>query len=83
MKTLKSKLYQVEVAKREEELSKFYGDRGSISWGNQIRSYVVHPYQMVKDLRTGVETSNVTAVLDGALDPFINEYLKTRRRDTE
>ncbi len=83
LKTLKSKLYQVEVAKREEELSKFYGDRGSISWGNQIRSYVVHPYQMVKDLRTGVETSNVTAVLDGALDPFINEYLKTRRRDTE
>lgn len=82
LKTLKSKLYQVEVAKREEELSKFYGDRGSISWGNQIRSYVVHPYQMVKDLRTGVETSNVTAVLDGALDPFIDEYLKRRKHDS-
>ena len=80
---MKSKLYQVEVAKREEELAKFYGDRGSISWGNQIRSYVVHPYQMVKDLRTGVETSNVTAVLDGALDPFIDEYLKRRKHDSK
>jgi peptide chain release factor 2 len=79
MKTLKSKLYQVELAKREEELSKFYGDRGSISWGNQIRSYVQHPYQLVKDLRTGVETSNITAVLDGAIDPFIDEYLKRRK----
>jgi len=79
LKTLKSKLYQVELAKREEELSKFYGDRGSISWGNQIRSYVQHPYQLVKDLRTGVETSNITAVLDGAIDPFINEYLKRRK----
>ena len=81
LKTLKSKLYQVELAKREEELSKFYGDRGSISWGNQIRSYVQHPYQMVKDLRTGVETSNVTAVLDGDLDSFIDEYLKRRKAD--
>ena len=79
LKTLKSKLYQVELAKREEELSKFYGDRGSISWGNQIRSYVQHPYQLVKDLRTGVETSNITAVLDGAIDPFIDEYLKRRK----
>ena len=83
MKTLKSKLYQVELAKREEELSKFYGDRGSISWGNQIRSYVQHPYQLVKDLRTGVETSNITAVLDGAIDPFIDEYLKRRKDQPE
>jgi peptide chain release factor 2 len=80
MKTLKSKLYQVELAKREEELAKFYGDRGSISWGNQIRSYVMQPYQMVKDLRTGVETSDVQGVLDGSVDPFIEGYLKGRKR---
>lgn len=76
MKTLKAKLYQLEVAKREEELAKFYGDRGSISWGNQIRSYVLHPYQMVKDLRTGIETSNIQAVLGGEIDNFIAGYLK-------
>ena len=79
LKTLRSKLYQVELAKREEELSKFYGDRGSISWGNQIRSYVLHPYQLVKDLRTGIETGNVAAILDGDLDHLINEYLKRRK----
>ncbi len=76
MKTLKAKLYQLEEAKREAELAKFYGERGSVSWGNQIRSYVLHPYQMVKDLRTGVETSNVQAVLGGELDKFIEAYLK-------
>ena len=76
MKTLRSKLYQLEEAKREAELAKFYGDRGSISWGNQIRSYVLQPYQMVKDLRTGVETSNVQSVLGGDLDEFIEAYLK-------
>jgi peptide chain release factor 2 len=75
MKVLRSKLYQIELAKREEELGKFY-DKGSISWGNQIRSYVLHPYQMVKDLRTGVETSNINAVLDGEIDEFIEGYLK-------
>jgi peptide chain release factor 2 len=79
MKTLRSKLFQLEEAKREAELAKFYGDRASISWGNQIRSYVVHPYQMVKDLRTGVETSNVKGVLDGDLDGFIEGYLKGKR----
>ena len=80
MKTLKSKLYQLELAKREEELAKFYGDRGSISWGNQIRSYVMQPYQMVKDLRTGVETSDVSSVLDGDVTPFIEGYLKGKKR---
>jgi peptide chain release factor 2 len=79
MKTLKSKLYQLEEARQQEELAKFY-DRGSISWGNQIRSYVLQPYQMVKDLRTGVETSDVQGVLDGELDPFIDAYLQGRRR---
>ncbi len=80
MKTLRSKLYQLEEAKRKEELAKFYGDRGSISWGNQIRSYVLQPYQMVKDLRTGVETSNVASVLDGEIDAFIEGYLKGQKR---
>jgi peptide chain release factor 2 len=80
MKTLKSKLYQLEEARQQEELAKFY-DRGSISWGNQIRSYVLQPYQMVKDLRTGVETSDVQGVLDGELDPFIDAYLQGKRRE--
>ena len=79
MKTLRAKLYQLELAKRQEELAKFY-DRGSISWGNQIRSYVLQPYQMVKDLRTGVETSSVERVLDGHIDPFITAYLKGQQR---
>jgi peptide chain release factor 2 len=79
MRTLKSKLYQLELSKREAELAKFYGDRGSISWGNQIRSYVLQPYQMCKDLRTDVETSDVHGVLDGKLDPFIEGYLKMRK----
>jgi peptide chain release factor 2 len=79
MRTLKSKLYQLELSKREAELAKFYGDRGSISWGNQIRSYVLQPYQMCKDLRTDVETVDVHGVLDGELDPFIEGYLKMRK----
>ena len=83
MRTLASKLYQLELAKREAELAKFYGDRGSISWGNQIRSYVLQPYQMCKDLRTGVETSDVQGVLDGELNPFIEGYLKQRKDEVK
>ncbi|MFT4512095.1 MAG: peptide chain release factor 2 [Planctomycetota bacterium] len=83
MKALRSKLYQLELSKREEELAKFYGDRGSISWGNQIRSYVLQPYQMCKDLRTEVETSDVAGVLDGNLDPFIEGYLKLRKSEAK
>jgi peptide chain release factor 2 len=79
MTALRGKLYQLELAKREEELAKFYGDRGSVSWGNQIRSYVLQPYQMVKDLRTDVETSAVDRVLDGDLDQFIEAWLKQRK----
>jgi peptide chain release factor 2 len=79
MRMLKSKIYQLELAKREAELAKFYGDRGSISWGNQIRSYVLQPYQMCKDLRTDIETSDVHGVLDGKLDPFIEGYLKQKK----
>lgn len=83
MRTLASKLYQLELAKREAELAKFYGDRGSISWGNQIRSYVLQPYQMCKDLRTEVETSDVHRVLDGDLNPFIEGYLKQRKDEVK
>lgn len=83
MKALRSKLFQLEQAKREEELAKFYGDRGSISWGNQIRSYVLQPYQMCKDLRTEFETSDVAGVLDGNLDPFIEAYLKKRKDESK
>jgi peptide chain release factor 2 len=78
MKTLRSKLYQLEQAKREAELAQFY-DGSSISWGNQIRSYVLQPYQMVKDLRTDTETSDVGGVLDGRIDAFIEAYLKGKR----
>jgi peptide chain release factor 2 len=81
MRSLRGKLYQLELAKREAELAKFYGDRGSISWGNQIRSYVLQPYQMCKDLRTECETSDVHGVLDGDLDDFIGAYLKLRRQE--
>jgi peptide chain release factor 2 len=80
MKILKARIYQIELAKREESLKAFYGDRGAISWGNQIRSYVLQPYQMVKDLRTGYETGNTQAVLDGNLMPFIEAYLKGQKR---
>jgi peptide chain release factor 2 len=81
MRALRGKLYQVELSKREAELAKFYGDRGSISWGNQIRSYVLQPYQMCKDLRTDHETSDVHGVLDGDLDTFIEAWLKLRRAE--
>ncbi|MFQ5505963.1 MAG: peptide chain release factor 2 [Planctomycetota bacterium] len=80
MRILKARLYQLELAKREEGLKVFYGDRGSVAWGNHIRSYVLHPYQLVKDLRTGFETGNTQAVLDGDLDRFIEAYLKGQRR---
>jgi peptide chain release factor 2 len=76
MKMLLSKLYAQRVDQQKAEMERFYGDKGSISWGNQIRSYVFQPYRLVKDLRTGIETSNVQAVMDGALDPFVNGWLR-------
>jgi peptide chain release factor 2 len=76
MKLLLSKLYAQRVDAQKAEMERFYGEKGSISWGNQIRSYVFQPYRMVKDLRTGVETSNVQAVMDGELDPFVNGWLR-------
>jgi peptide chain release factor 2 len=79
MKVLRSRLYEYYQQKKEEEMAKLQGEKGDISFGNQIRSYVLHPYQRVKDLRTNVETSNVEAVLDGDLDIFIKAYLKQDR----
>ena len=76
MKVLKNKLYQLEQAKRDEELKKIQGTQKEINFGSQIRSYIMHPYSMVKDHRTNTETSNVTKVLDGEIDEFINDNLK-------
>ncbi|HVV70662.1 MAG TPA: peptide chain release factor 2 [Verrucomicrobiae bacterium] len=76
MKLLLSKLFAQRQDAQKAEMERFYGEKGSISWGNQIRSYVFQPYRMVKDLRTGVETSNVQAVMDGDLDPFVNGWLR-------
>lgn len=76
MSVLKARLYALEEQRLEEERAKLRGEHVSAGWGNQIRSYVLHPYRMVKDLRTGWETGNTTAVLDGELDDFIEAYLK-------
>jgi peptide chain release factor 2 len=76
MRLLISKIYAQRVDQQKAEMERFYGEKGSISWGNQIRSYVFQPYRMVKDLRTGVETSNVQTVMDGELDPFVNGWLR-------
>jgi peptide chain release factor 2 len=76
MRLLLSKLYAQRQDAQKAEMERFYGEKGLISWGNQIRSYVFQPYRMVKDLRTGVQTSDVQAVMDGALDPFVNGWLR-------
>ena len=76
MKTLKSRIYEKMQDEKRAENDKFYGEKGEISWGNQIRSYVFQPYQMVKDLRTGAETGNIQAVMDGDLDLFVNAWLR-------
>lgn len=75
MRILKSHLYELELRKKQEEQAKIEGEKKKIEWGSQIRSYVLHPYKMVKDLRTGYETGNVQAVLDGDLNSFIKAFL--------
>ena len=75
MKVLKARLYELEMQKREEELDKLKGPKKDISWGNQIRSYVLQPYRMVKDLRTEHEVGNADRVLDGDIDDFIEAFL--------
>ncbi len=81
MKQLKAKLYMLEQQKRDDQTAKMYGEKGEIAWGNQIRSYVLQPYQMVKDHRTDCQTGNVDAVLDGELDEFIESYLRYRAKE--
>lgn len=78
MKMLKAKLYQREIERKEQELLEIRGEQKEIGWGSQIRSYVFHPYSMVKDHRTSTESGNVQAVMDGDLDQFINAYLRSR-----
>jgi peptide chain release factor 2 len=75
MKILKSQLYELELRKQMEEKAKIEGEKKKIEWGSQIRSYVLHPYKMIKDLRTSHETGNVQAVLDGDINPFIKAFL--------
>ncbi|HCE41932.1 MAG TPA: peptide chain release factor 2 [Lentisphaeria bacterium] len=77
MKMLQARLYELEEEKRRKQAEKFSGEKTDMAWGNQIRSYVLHPYQMVKDLRTDVETSNTQGVLDGDLDKFVEAWLKS------
>jgi peptide chain release factor 2 len=76
IKMLKARLYEKQQDEKRAAMEKYYGDKGAIAFGNQIRSYVFQPYQMVKDLRTGCQTSNIQGVMDGDLDPFISAWLK-------
>jgi len=75
LQMLKSQLYEIELRKKRESLAEIEGNKKKIEWGSQIRNYVMHPYKLVKDVRTGVETSNVQSVMDGGLDEFIKAYL--------
>lgn len=81
LKMLKSKLYEEELRKRNEERDKIEAGKKKIEWGSQIRNYVLHPYKLVKDARTGYETSNPQAVLDGGLDEFIKAYLMAEKEN--
>lgn len=83
MNMLKAKLYQLEEEKKAAELSALKGEQRDIAWGSQIRSYVFHPYSMVKDHRTNHETGNTQAVMDGDLNPFMDAYLKWQIQDQE
>lgn len=80
LRMLKSRLYQLELEKKRERMAEIEDTKKKIEWGSQIRSYVMQPYKMVKDLRTGCETANVNAVLDGEIDDFIKSYLMGEKR---
>ncbi len=83
MRVLRAKLYECKVQEQQEQLNKEAGDKQKIEWGSQIRSYVLHPYLMVKDHRTGIETGNAQKVLDGDIDIFIQGYLRTKPEDRD
>ncbi len=78
LKLLKAKMVAMKEAERDAEMAKLYGEKGEIAWGSQIRSYVMHPYQMVKDHRTSEETGNIQAVLDGDIERFMTAYLRQK-----
>jgi peptide chain release factor 2 len=79
IKMLKAKIYEIEQDKKRAEIDRQYGEKGDVAWGSQIRSYVFQPYQMVKDHRTGAETSNVQEVMDGEIDMFIQAKLRGQK----
>jgi peptide chain release factor 2 len=83
LRMLTAKLYRIQEMERDAELKKLYGAKGEVAFGSQIRNYVLQPYQMVKDVRTGQETGNVQAVLDGEIDPFIQAYLRAKMGTTD
>lgn len=83
MRMLKSKLYMLEQQKRDAQLAARYGNKGEIAWGNQIRSYVLQPYRLIKDHRTDYQTGNVEAVLDGDIEPFIDSFLRYRAQQRQ
>jgi peptide chain release factor 2 len=75
MRLLKSQLYEIELQKKREKIAEIEGNKKKIEWGSQIRNYVLHPYKLVKDVRTDYETSNTQEILDGNLDAFVKAYL--------
>lgn len=79
MKILKSRLYEKMQDEKKAQMERFYGEKGEISWGNQIRNYVLQPYQLVKDLRTNIDTGNVQSVLDGDIGIFIEAFLRQKK----
>jgi peptide chain release factor 2 len=80
MSVLRARVYEWMLDQKRKSMERFYSEKGEIAWGSQIRSYVLQPYTLAKDHRTGAETSNVSAVLDGAIDPFIEAYLRWAAR---
>jgi peptide chain release factor 2 len=80
LKLLRARIYEFVQDQKRQEMEKFYGEKGEIAWGRQIRSYVLQPYTMAKDHRTGVEIGNVMDVLEGNLDSFIIAYVKLKRQ---
>jgi len=83
VRMLKARLYMLEQQKRDDQIARLYGQKGEIAWGNQIRSYVMQPYQMVKDHRTAFQTGNVNAVLDGDIEGFIESFLRFKAKSRE
>ncbi len=83
MKILRARLYALKKKEQDQKLEEFIGEKKEIAWGNQIRSYILHPYRLIKDHRTGYETGNVEAVLDGEIDEFIRQYLLMKKETRE